>query len=370
MTMPTRLVYYNSNLVNNTNNLHYPGIFNFSQIFKVFNPTVMLIDRTSTIKFPVHAESLFPIPKPRTINDTFEQLCDKRAIELLTRAEQQSNRIYVFWSGGIDSTLVVVSLLKNATIDQVKNITVLLSEESISEYPKFYEEHIHGKLTVDSAMMFPYLLGGKHLIINGEHNDQLFGSDVVSKLIVKFGPSVIHQKYQRDMLFSFFDDRIKNRGITNLYIDIFEKLKDAAPVPITTHYEYLWWINFSLKWQSVHMRMLAYTSKRNKSNIHRDYLTSNYAPFFCTDDFQLWSMNNFDKKIKGTWTSYKWVCKDIIYDYTNDAEYRDTKSKIGSLYFLLLQQGQYNFIDSSFAFYDHIDTEDYYNAENDLAKDI
>ena len=38
-------------------------------------------------------------------------------------------------------------------------------------------------------------------------------------------------------------------------------------------------------------------------------------------------MNNPDKKMKDTWNTYKWVCKDIIYEYDKNVEYRDTKNK-------------------------------------------
>jgi len=52
---------------------------------------------------------------------------------------------------------------------------------------------------------------------------------------------------------------------------------------------------------------------------------------FDTEEFQLWSMNNPDSKIKDTMTSYKWPAKDYIFDYTKDSNYRDTKLKVGSL---------------------------------------
>ena len=50
-------------------------------------------------------------------------------------------------------------------------------------------------------------------------------------------------------------------------------------------------------------------------------LLTNYGKlvhFFDSTEFQLWSMNNPDKKIKDTLDSYKWIAKDYIYDYTND----------------------------------------------------
>jgi PP-loop superfamily ATP-utilizing enzyme len=49
------------------------------------------------------------------------------------------------YSGGIDSTLVIISLLKNASEEERNNITILLSENSIGENPNFYKDHILGK---------------------------------------------------------------------------------------------------------------------------------------------------------------------------------------------------------------------------------
>ena len=91
-----------------------------------------------------------------------------RAKELLARAERLDVSLYSFWSGGIDSTCVLVSLLKNASASQKERIVVLMSEESISENPNFYRDHVHGKLRRDSSTMFPYLLGTKHLFVSGE----------------------------------------------------------------------------------------------------------------------------------------------------------------------------------------------------------
>jgi hypothetical protein len=360
------LLYYNPNIATHQENHALPGVERFSKFFQIFNPTVVFIDRTDTIKIPIRAKSIFPMPEFRPMQKTFEEICNERAKELLDRSDRLGAEINVFYSGGIDSTLLLISLLKNATPEQKMKITVLMSEESIMENPNFYRDHIRGKLRTASAAMFPYLLGSKQMLIGGEHNDQLFGSDMVGKLITRFDPSIMHQLYNRDNFFKFFNEKIDDPAVTNFYLDLFERLKDAAPVPVSTHFDFLWWINFSLKWQSVFMRMLSYAAPRNVAAIDREYIASRYVHFYGTEDFQLWSMNNMDKKIKDKWNTYKWPCKDIIYDYTGDAEYRDNKIKRGSLYFLLLQQDSYNFIDESMKFYKTLDPAEYYNPDNDF----
>src|SRR5207244_48154 len=102
--------------------------------------------------------------------------------------------------------------------------------------------------------------------------------------------------------------------------------------------DHLWWINFSLKWQLVQLFSVAFAAKRNTAGITSEYLMSHHISFFDTDEFQLWSMNNADKKIKNTWKSYKYTCKDVIYEFTRDKAYRDNKVKRGSRLRLLRYQ--------------------------------
>lgn len=362
--MERKLLYYNPNILSQYREL--PGIEFFSSFFKIFNPTVVFIDRTNTISIPILTKSLFPIPQFKKSSKTFEELCGERARELLNRAELLNVPLYVLWSGGIDSTLALISFLKQASPRQAKRLTVLLSEESITENRNFYQDHIRGKLNVRSSVMFPQILGTPCLFVTGEHNDQLFGSDKVGELINQFGPSVVHQLYSRDLFYKFFSTKIEDGEVNNFYLDLFERLASAAPIPIETNFEFLWWINFSVKWQSVFLRALMYTTPRNIKNITGEYMQNNYVTFYGTDDFQLWSLNNRDKKIRDSWSTYKWPCKDLIYDYTGDLIYRDTKVKKGSLYHILLQQIQYNFLDSEMNFFEQLDLSMYYNERNDF----
>jgi hypothetical protein len=57
----------------------------------------------------------------------------------------------VCWSGGIDSTCILVGLMK--FVDP-KNITVLLTEDSIKENPYFYKQFIENKISTQSLDLF------------------------------------------------------------------------------------------------------------------------------------------------------------------------------------------------------------------------
>ena len=130
--MVKRLLWYNPNIATHPNNHQLPGIAKYSAFFKMFSPTVVLLDRTFTINIPINVKSLFPMPHFRPINKTFEEICNERARELLKRAQTLGVKIHIFYSGGIDSTLLLISFLKNTTPEQQKDIIVLLTETSIT----------------------------------------------------------------------------------------------------------------------------------------------------------------------------------------------------------------------------------------------
>jgi hypothetical protein len=77
-------------------------------------------------------------------------------------------------------------------------------------------------------------------------------------------------------------------------------------------------------------------------------------------------MNNLESKIKDTWRSYKYPAKEIIYEFTYDADYRDNKIKRGSLQFLVAEHAQANFIDDKLKLHADATPEQFYNEQNDF----
>lgn len=361
-----RLIQYNPTILKTPAHDALPGMEMFRHFGKVFTQGLVPIDRTGTVQGPVKTKIMFPIPKFRTMKKSYEEICNDRAKEILHDADERNLPMYIFWSGGIDSTLLLISLLKFASSEQKKRMRVLMTEESISENPNFYREHIYGKLRCESAMLYPYLIGTPSLLISGEQNDQLMGFDAIGRLMLKYGNDIIYKKWQRDTFFDFFNGYTKMPEVTNFYLDLFESLHAAAPMKIETHFHYLWWINFTMKWQNAYMRMLTCTPARNTSNVNPQYINDHYISFYGTEDFQLWSMNNLDKRIKDEWRTYKWVAKDVIYDFTKDADYRDNKTKRGSLRSVVVQQNSFTFIDENFKFYHELDPKEYYEPKNDF----
>jgi hypothetical protein len=363
-----RLLYYKPSAIEKVaKETGRPDVVALSSFTRLYSAGSIPVDRNGTFTTPVKIRVLFPMPAFRPFAKTYEEICNERARELIERADTNNVSIYIQWSGGIDSTTALVSLLKNSTLEQRKRIVVLMSEESISENPNFYNDYLRGKLALQTSASLPYILGTRHILVNGEHNDQLFGSDMIAALIRKYGAGIIHKKYDRAVLFEQFSSATQSDTIANMYLDLFDRLRSVAPFPLESFRDVTWWVNFSLKWQTVYTRTLTYTSETNANKITADYAEKNYAPFFNTEDFQLWSMNNHDKKIKDTWASYKFTAKDLIYDFNKDAEYRDNKVKVGSLGTFVRNRNSFKFVDENFGLHKELAHTDYLTPDNDFA---
>ena len=359
-----QLLYFNHNILKQPTYAQLPGAERFSKFFNIFVSASVPIDRSGTFTLPLSMKSLFPLPSMRPFSNTYAEICNARAKELLDRLEKLACPMYIFWSGGIDSTLVLVSLLKQATVEQKKRFVVVLSEGSIAENPNFYRDHLRGKLRMESSEMFPHFIGRDIFIVNGELNDQIFGAELSHQLMKRFGDPFIHKKFDRDAFLSFFTEKLDDEQLANWYVDLFAQLAAASPVELLTNHDIIWWFNFAAHWQGVFMRVLLFTAKRNKDLITQAYVSERYNPFYGTEEFQLWSMNNLDKKIKDTWTTYKWPAKDIIYDYTKDAEYRDNKTKKGSMFSVFFHNTPFECMDDSFRLMNNCNVNDFLNPNN------
>jgi len=270
--------------------------------FKKYLGFPNLIDRTETIDFGHDIKIVNTIPENyRNFNKSFADICDERGEEIKNKTDKP---ISVLWSGGIDSTVAIVSLMKAGA-----KVNVLYSQNSIDEYPNFFKQYQnHPLLTWEHDLRdehFERWFDKDQLFVTGELGDQIFGSDKMMRIFDK-----INEPYHL-----LLND---NMG------EIIEPQLKFAPIEIKTIYDFLWWMNFSLKYQFVLFRIYSVFHKRLK--------WGDLEHFFMAQDFQKWSMVNHDMKIKTEMDSYKWIAKDYIFDFTGDASYRDNKLKHGSLW--------------------------------------
>lgn len=366
------MIFYNSyDIFINPNNKdklkNVPGGEAFSCYFEIFSRNISAIDRTNSISIPLKTTLLphLQMPVMEKMDKSFAEICDDRAKYLLDKAKQSNRKIVVMYSGGVDSTLILVSFLKVAKEEELKNIIVLLSDQSIRENTNFYYDYVIKKFECASSYRFPYFLGNdNYLLISGENADQLFGSQVNDQFAESAGyESLFRPAHElKGQIIDWFKLRIKNKQYAEPIYDIFQKIVDNAPIELDNVYKFWWWVNFTTKWQSVYVRVLPYS--QNKSTLK---IEENYTTFYSPKEFQLWSMNNTDKFTKQTPTSSKYVPKEIIFDFNKDEGYLK-KPKVGSLAHLVQRKEMIMYLDQNMNCGKEYPTEDMYNYGNDFER--
>jgi hypothetical protein len=352
-----------------------PGGLNFSLVYKLFAYHITLIDRSNTLTFPIKIKLLpnMKLPEYKSFTETFSDICDKRAIELFNRAVNSNKKLAVMYSGGIDSTLILCSLLKNIDENLIKkHVVVLLSDFSIKENETFFYDYVIKKFNCISSYRFTHILGNDdYLLISGENADQLFGS-VVTDLFTRDNNFDINFKSiesTKGKMIDFMKKRIDRNDIMSTFIksdenysetlfSLLERITKAAPIKIDNVHKFWWWINFITKWQSVYVRVFAYSK-----NIKNIKMEENYTTFYCTDEFQLWAMNNSDNLIQHNLSKY--VSKKYIYDFNKDADYMK-KLKTGSLASIVNNKISVSYIDQNMNHSFEYPSKEFYNENNNF----
>jgi hypothetical protein len=248
----------------------------------------------------------FPIS---TSTKTLEEIMDNQAEYIFNKLKIENSDCYMFLSGGVDSTAMVIAMLKAADTDLSK-LHIIYTKETVLENPVFIDEL--NAVNIDKQLIESHLLDevqvqclNKGYVLVGWCADQLFGS-IVNQLY----PDEFHKDWR---LWVEISDAIEQ----------FEDSFKHYNLPIKTFGELAWFMNFSCKYNVV----------KNSDVLYSGNITNKMISFYDSKDFQDWSVSNFDvlhKYEQQDTIHYKKVLKDYIYKFNKDSDYLKNKGKIGS----------------------------------------
>ncbi len=290
-----------------------------------------IIDRTQSLDTGFEQKVLDEIPDHRdNAGLSFAEICDTVAKNIVKEAKEMNTKIQVLWSGGIDSTLALIALSKELGDEAPSFLDITLSMDSINEYPLFFREFILKKLPF--KLIQPPIanhFSEKSLIITGEHGDQLFGSDKLLPLIVN---RLAYEDY-RSILPLYLMNKFGKSHKVDTLMNYLHPLIESCPKPIISTFDLFWWLNFTIKWQQVTLRMPVFSFQENVASLH-----ARFRHFFRDTRFQIWSLNNHENRAAENLEAYKLPAKQYIYQYTQDAEFLKQKSKEPSLKHILIDR--------------------------------
>lgn len=314
-----------------------------------------MVDRTETVTFPWQTKLLdqFKHVEPGSVYD-FETCCLKTAESYL----QQNKPIIIMWSGGIDSTAMLVAFLQ-ATSDY-SNITVAFNNDSIREYSSFYKKYICGKITgmsTEELLLKITTSGvGDSIVLSAEHADQLFGSPIAGTMLNTMGADFLNRPYCKENFEAFFSTRGASSKAADCWFDLYDQTIQHSPKPIQTMIDLAWWHGFNFRWQSIGLKIFP--------RINAD---TNYRTFFSSEDFQRWSIDQ--SFTMSNLVDLKSTPKNFIYKFTKDAEYRDTKIKHPSTTLYYTKPSASAVLEDLTKIYQaNLNMMDYYDSDNSIAK--
>ena len=299
--------------------------------------------RQGTFTTPWGAESdpLLTPPPFVTIPDSLSDLLDARAIELAAIAKIQNKQILVWWSGGIDSTLVLSSFIKNLSASDLELVTVLLSSESITENPEFYKNFIHGRINCMPYLNFRLTNDAlnNYIVLTGDPADCLFGPSIsMYRHLMPEGRHLLPFNDNRKLIANAIELRnlalVKREnieGFGNWYVDkISDNLLEVAPPGVETIADWWWWHYYNFKWEfSVWRPMLRRRCDGDEFAEIDDCNLESFAKntFFNTDKFQQWSYTNLKTLIGNNIEGHKKQARDYILELDKNQTYYNTKIK-------------------------------------------
>jgi hypothetical protein len=299
---------------------------------EMFNPWISLNDRTGTLKIPGRVEIFnnSPIPEKPTNVPNFSGASYNRIDECLTQFEASGKkRLVVFYSGGIDSTLIVSLLISHPDWNKLKEVVWLaINEDSQIENPDFFHEIVlpmFGNKLLASNQFYDIINDQDNLCITGECADNLFGSLTLKGYMDNTGDfDAIHGDWRKESLPWLLDKGTTYRDERE---DMLLKLVDASPVAIETNHDFLWWLNFAMKWQAVKYRMSMHSPTAQQA----EYMAGNVINFFDSTQYQQWALYTKEPKVGGKWNSYKLPAKNLINEIWPNEKYLKYKTKWPSL---------------------------------------
>jgi len=294
------------------------------------------------------------VPQLKFISNTFSDLMDTRALEINAEAKKKNKKIIILWSGGIDSTLIVVSFLKNLSKEDLKNVSVGMNTLSIQENANFFVNHILHKLDIiefstilisnnflknnilvqgdpGDGVNYPGTWHFDHLIEQGKHLNKFM--DHLDEMAVGVNFNKEHESRGWPQLESFSKQYIDD-GFGHWYVN---KLKDniidcKVNDYITTVADFWWWHYFNIKWNH-YTQCPLFNMREDFTEALDPTAIDEYfkCTFYHTDDFQNWAWTNLKQLVHAdAHKTLKLDARKYIFEYDKDQLYFDTKRKVPS----------------------------------------
>lgn len=276
------------------------------------NPGYSLIDRTETVVHPLkyHVPRPWKVPtRPWTLNQALQHRVEE--------FEQTGQKINVFWSGGIDSTVATTAFLKH--LRDPSQLRVIYSPWSTYEHPEYLDFLAKWpsveKIDMSGNSYLQLDLDG--LLVTGDSGDEIHASIDRSFL----------DKYGYDTLFSSWKDFFHNANPDSEFIEFCEKYFALSGKNISTVLEARWWFYLSCKLHGhLHETKLPFFIASDPG-----FDATRLHGFFDSFEYESYVYFNIDQLMPTSdYSSWRQMLKDYCFEFDKLETWHKTHKKITS----------------------------------------
>jgi len=267
---------------------------------------------------------------------SWADITDIKAQELWSQSRALNRPVLVRWSGGIDSTLVLIALLKHARADDLDRLVVATTKAGVWESSHIYFTYLANKVKiVDFDYYIPSFTAdtfANFIHVSGSPCDQLMIGMIATSEPAQKDPSWFDVPWKNTAklreylsMTKCYHDSSSSTYVQQILCDNIESLN----TDIHSIHQFVWWFNFNFF--SIAQGAHEYTHWHANNDIPVSVWKNHVFPWFYDTRYQKWAMTNSSRPdiIFGK-NDWKVPLKQYIYDYVRDPYYLEYKPKIGS----------------------------------------
>lgn len=262
----------------------------------------------------------------RLLTPTFEEATDCRAHEVAQLVKTTDLPIVFYWSGGIDSTVMLSAAIKNFEQSLRDRIVVKMTAASYYENPRFFDRIIKNKIKYTTGPV----VYQQSYIVHGHGADSVW-SDMNSILLNQWSPGSIHLDpvTNPDQLIKWLTMRLgKNCAVW--FYELIINNSSSAGVDLNNYDDFWWWWFFNYIYISKQIYSADSFATQDTDQFDLAQFNHHVIPWYINDHYQSWSIAARSTPFDGSLRSHKAAAKDYIFLLDKNPWYRDHKFKIDS----------------------------------------
>lgn len=272
-------------------------------------------------------DTWYPIPTSKHTPKSFSEITNDRVNDVIGAAKGNDLPIIAYWSGGIDSTVIVSALVKHLPRDMLERVIIKMSNASYVENPYFFKNVIN-KNNIQYTLNTTYDYRNA-IILHGDPADALWlGGNILGLAAEIPNAHTLSIRSHKDIIIAELAEKT-NEDYAEWFYEYIISNAEHSNFHLQTISDFYWWVIFNFNLTPMCLKHLAESSEPDL-----DLYFKNFIPWYVSDEYQLWSINSQPHNIKfdGSIRSYKMPAKAYIYDLDKNQRYRDYKTKMHSQY--------------------------------------